>query len=169
MVAIYQAELDRDIGIIQQLYTDYLTWLFAVAEREFGKPFDVQRQVAEDLAKLEMFRPPDGCLLVASEDGQPAGMGGLRRIGVEVGELKRMYVVPAFRSRGIGRVLLAELTARAATIGYPTLRLDSAFFMTTAHALYRSAGFYPIAPYSGSEIPAEYQPYWLYMEKRLVP
>ena len=80
-----------------------------------------------------------------------------------------MYVRPAFRGRGIGRALLDELTKQASANGYACLRLDSACFMVTAHALYRSAGFTPIAPYPETEIPPEFQRYWLYMEKRLVP
>ena len=78
-----------------------------------------------------------------------------------------MYVRPEFRRRGIGAALLEELIAQAREIGYAAIRLDCPLFLKPAHALYRSAGFYEIEPYAGTEIPPEFQHLWLFMEKRL--
>lgn len=78
-----------------------------------------------------------------------------------------MYVRPQTRNRGVGRVLLNGLLEEARQIGYERVRLDSARFMTEAHQLYRSIGFREIEAYEGSEIPAEFQKNWIFMELRL--
>jgi len=91
----------------------------------------------------------------------------MRRIRKDIGEVKRMYVRPEFRRRGIGRALLEGLIAEAQEIGYSTVRLDSTRFMEAAHSLYRSLGFHEIEPYMESEIPPEFQQNWVFMEKQL--
>ena len=78
-----------------------------------------------------------------------------------------MYVRPDFRGTGLGRALLDALLAEARQVGYATIRLDSAGFMKTAHALYRAAGFEEIEPYPESEIPPDFQKHWVFMQKRL--
>ena len=88
----------------------------------------------------------------------------MRKIREDIGEVKRMYVRPAFRGQGIGRALLDALIQEAGQIGYPRIRLDSTRFMKEAHALYRSAGFVEIAEYPESEIPAQFREHWIFME-----
>lgn len=82
-------------------------------------------------------------------------------------EIKRMFVRPASRGQGVGRMLLEALIAEARQIGYSTIRLDSTRFMKAAHSLYRSAGFQEIGPYQESEIPPEFHQHWVFMEKHL--
>jgi GNAT superfamily N-acetyltransferase len=91
----------------------------------------------------------------------------MKRIREDVGAIKRMYVRPEFRGKGIGRVLVEALLAEAQQIGYPTVRLDSVLFMKAAHSLYRSAGFKEIEPYPESEIPTQFRSHWVFMEKHL--
>ena len=62
--------------------------------------------------------PPHGAFLVGYEDGRPVAIGGLRRLEDGVCEIKRMYVVPDARSRGVGRALLGALEDAARAIGY---------------------------------------------------
>jgi GNAT superfamily N-acetyltransferase len=78
-----------------------------------------------------------------------------------------MYVRPHARNSGLGRALLNRLLEEARQVGYKRVRLDSARFMTSAHELYRSAGFHEIEAYEGSEIPQEFQNHWIFMEKLL--
>jgi hypothetical protein len=52
--------------------------------------------------------------------------------------------------------------------GYKRVRLDSPDFMTAAHSLYRASGFKDIGPYPESEIPDEYKPHWIFMERNLI-
>ena len=91
----------------------------------------------------------------------------MKKLREDIGEIKRMYVRPQFRGKGLGRALLETLITEAKEVGYPVVRLDSARFMNEAHALYRSAGFSEIDPYPESEIPPEYQKHWVFMERQL--
>jgi hypothetical protein len=61
--------------------------------------------------------------------------------------------------------MLETLIEAAEAAGYQRIRLDSPDFMTAAHGLYRSGGFVDIDPYPESEIPDQYKPYWVFMER----
>ena len=87
-------------------------------------------------------------LLLARVDGEPAGIGGVRFLDSEVAEVKSMYVSPAFRGRGLGRTILAELERIAAERGCRAVRLDTSDYLTEAVALYRSAGYREVAAYN---------------------
>ena len=93
------------------------------------------------------FSPPLGLFLVAEVDGAPAGCGGWRARGDGVAELKRMYVEPAFRRRGLAALLLAELERTAAAAGHRHLLLNSGDRQPEALALYARAGYTPVAGY----------------------
>jgi GNAT superfamily N-acetyltransferase len=84
---------------------------------------------------------PRGRLLVAWMGSEAVGVGALKPIDHTVVEIKRMYVRPHARGRGIGRTILETLIADARAIGYRVARLETALFMREAHALYRSMGF----------------------------
>jgi len=90
---------------------------------------------------------PDGCLLLAYAEDQPAGCIAYKRIGEEACQMKRLYVRPAFRGKGIGRQLVIELIARARQAGYAKMRLDTTPSMETAIALYHSLGFQDVPAY----------------------
>ena len=167
MTSIHQAETDEDRALIRELFWEYLEWVNTRCNEQYGIDFDVKSIVEQYMAKLEAFLPPYGRLLLAIEGARAAGIACMRRIRKDIGEIKRMYVRPEFRGRGIGRALLEALIAEAQEIGYPTVRLDSARFMEAAHSLYRSVGFHEIEPYTESEIPPEFQQYWVFMEKQL--
>lgn len=77
------------------------------------------------------------------------------------GEMKRTYVRPEARGRGVGAKLLSRLLKEARAAGYRRLVLDSAPTMEAAHALYRSAGFRETGPYPESEIPERYRHLWV--------
>ena len=103
---------------------------------------------AEELAGLPGdYAPPQGRLLLALEDGQTAGCIALRPLERGVCEMKRLYVRPAFRASGIGRVLVDRVMQEARNAGYQRMRLDTLPSMKSAQALYRRLGFQEIAPY----------------------
>jgi GNAT superfamily N-acetyltransferase len=167
MSRIYQAETEKDKAQVRELFWEYLQWANDRLNREFGISFDIESMIQQNMADLEMFLPPYGRLLLAAEGPNAAGIACMKRIRECIGEIKRMYVRPEYRGKGIGRALLEALVAAAQQIGYQTIRLDSVRFMTAAHALYRSAGFQEIEPYSESEIPTEFHKHWVFMEKKL--
>jgi ribosomal protein S18 acetylase RimI-like enzyme len=167
MVNIYQVETSEDRDSVRQLFWEYLQWANTKINEEFGFSFDIETMLEEDMQNLDKFYPPEGRLLLAETDHQVAGIACLRKIKKDLCEVKRMYVRDVFRGMGIGRMLLEKLIEAAQESGYPCVRLDSARFMYAAHSLYRSSGFQEINPYPESEIPEEFQPNWIFMERKL--
>lgn len=88
-----------------------------------------------------------GAFLVLSIDGRPVGCGAVRLIDAETGELKRMYVSPAMRGRGLGRTLVEALEREARALGASRLVLETGIRQHAAMALYRQTGFQEIPLY----------------------
>ena len=97
------------------------------------------------------FLPPQGVFLVGAVDGVDVACGGVRQLegfGPGLGgEVKRMYVVPSVRGRGLSRVLLRTLVAHARSVGMTGLWLETGTAQPEAMALYESEGFRPIPRY----------------------
>ena len=91
--------------------------------------------------------PGQGAFVVASQSGQPVGCGAVRRIDPRTGELKRMYVCPESRGRGVGRRLVAALEAEARSLGLSRLVLETGVRQAEALALYQRTGFAPVPPF----------------------
>lgn len=171
MLTIFQADIAHaeHRRHVRALFWEYLGWANARLDEAFGIRFDIAEIIEQDMADLQKFAPPHGRLLLADYEAAIAGLACMRPIGAGVGEIKRMYVRPAYRRRGIGRALLEAAIREARRTGYATLRLDSARFMKPAQALYRDLGFAEIAPYPESEIPEAYRAHWVFMELPLQP
>ncbi len=167
MITIRQAGMPEDHGVIQELFAEYLRWVCPRIYQEYQAVFDAESMIVHDMETIDIFLPPNGLLLVAFDDGSPAGCACTRTIGNQVAELKRMYVRPGCRRKGIGHLLVDQSIQAVKSANYSILRLDSAGFMADAHALYRSFGFLDRKPYDGSEIPVEYRSHWVFMELNL--
>jgi GNAT superfamily N-acetyltransferase len=96
------------------------------------------------------FARPAGAFLLALIGEEPSGCGGLRQLDQLTGEVKRLFVRPAARGQGVGRVVLSGLEARGVELGLDRLRLDTAGNDPGAVALFRSAGFEEIPDYNGN-------------------
>ncbi|PYN55272.1 MAG: GNAT family N-acetyltransferase [Candidatus Rokuibacteriota bacterium] len=117
----------------------------------------------QELAGLPgAYARPSGRLLLAVDDGRPAGCVALRPLGADGCEMKRLYVRPEFRGRRVGRLLAERVIAEARAIGYPRMRLDTLPSMKEAIPLYRSLGFAEIGPYYANPVPGA-----LFMERAL--
>ncbi len=167
MLTIRQAT-DDDREVVRQLFSEYLWAVCPRCNREYGTTFDPDAMVPDDMAHLDVFAPPQGRLLLACDEGEAAGMLCARTIAPRLGEVKRMYVRPAFRRNGVGRALVDAAVAEMRAQGYARLRLDSARFMNEAHSVYRAAGFREIEPYLESEVPRAFHDHWVFMELPLV-
>lgn len=93
------------------------------------------------------YAPPTGAFLLAEEKGISVGCVGVRQFSDAIGEIKRLYVIPAARGRGVGHLLAEGIVAAAKQLGYARLLLDTLPFMKEAQSLYVSLGFTPTAAY----------------------
>jgi putative acetyltransferase len=93
------------------------------------------------------YGPPSGRLLLAWVGGTAAGCAALRRIDDQSCEMKRMFVTPAARGRGVGRALGTELIRTARGQAYTSMYLDTSIRQAEALSLYRSLGFAEVEPY----------------------
>lgn len=99
------------------------------------------------------YAPPRGVLLLAVEPEGTLGCAALRPVDAETAEMKRLYLRPAARGRGLGRSLAEAILAEARRLGYRRIRLDTLPGMESAQALYRALGFRVIPAYTFNPIP----------------
>ena len=99
------------------------------------------------------YAPPTGAFLLAEENDVYVGCIGVRQSSHGVGEIKRLYVVPTARGRGVGRLLAEGILATAKQLGYTRLLLDTLPSMREAQSLYVSLGFKPTAAYRFNPVP----------------
>ncbi len=129
--------------------------------REYANSLDVDlcfQDFDAELASLPgEYTAPQGALLLATVDGEVAGCGALRPLlGCDYAnacEMKRLYVRPAFRRFGLGRLLAQALLDRGLQAGYSAMLLDTLDDMEAARGLYASLGFEEIPPYYFNPIP----------------
>ncbi len=160
-----QVETDEHKSHIQKLFWEYFNETKLILSHQFGINLDVNTFFEQSMTQIHEFVPPSGRLLFGQYEAKIAGCVCLRKIGEDIGEIKRMYVKPEFRRKGIGRALLETIINESSKIGYSKIRLDSAPFAKQAQALYRAFGFQDIDPYlEKTEIPLEHRANWVFME-----
>lgn len=122
--------------------------LFQEYQRELGIDLSFQ-SFADELATLPgKYAPPQGALLLVFDDEQAIACGAIRPLGDGAAELKRIYVRPAGRRRGLARKISEELVAFGKSHGYAAIRLDTLRRLEGAIPLYRALGFEEIPAYN---------------------
>ena len=115
-----------------------------------------------ELASLPgKYAPPRGRLLLATVGERPAGCVALRELSDSACEMKRMFVEPGLRGRGVGRALGESVVRAARAAGYRRMLLDTSFRQTEAQELYRRLGFRPVEPYY--ELPTRLREWLVFM------
>ena len=150
-----QAESPTQIAQARELFREYAQSLgFSLCFQNFD----------EELASLPgCYAPPHGCLLLVEYEGQLAACVALHKLDSTICEMKRLYLRPQFRGKGLGRTLAERIIAEARQIGYRHMRLDTVEpIMKDAVAMYRKLGFKEIDPYCSNPIAGA-----LYMELEL--
>lgn len=136
---------------VKELFSEYMDMLIA-GESQFSEYLVIQNY-DDELEHLEhKYGMPEGRLYLLYDDGRLAGSVGLRRIDGENGELKRLYIRPAFRGKHYGEMLTRRILADAREAGYSHILLDTLPFLRTAIAMYERLGFYRIEQYNDSPI-----------------
>jgi GNAT superfamily N-acetyltransferase len=99
------------------------------------------------------FAPPRGTFLVGfDDDGAPVCGGGVKGLDDTAAEIKRMYVVPPARGRGVAKLLLAALEDAARDLGYALVRLDTGPRQPHAQRMYEAAGYRPIGNFNANPV-----------------
>jgi putative acetyltransferase len=150
-----QAESPTQIAQARELFLEYAKSLgFSLCFQNFDK----------ELAGLPGdYAPPEGRLLLAEYQGQLAACVALHKLDSAISEMKRLYLRPQFRGKGLGRALAERIIAEARQVGYLRMRLDTVEpVMRDAVAMYRKLGFKEITPYRPNPIAGA-----MYMELEL--
>ena len=144
-VEITQARSEEDIASVGELFREYAA--------SIGVDLEYQGFAAELASLPAPYVPPHGALIVAQVDYATAACVALRCLGAETGEMKRLFVRPAYRGLGLGQCLINAVVKAARDAGYTALRLDTLPSMAGAQALYRKLGFVEIPAYNNTHLP----------------
>jgi SAM-dependent methyltransferase/ribosomal protein S18 acetylase RimI-like enzyme len=144
-LGIRRAESSREIATVRRLFREY--------EHAIGVDLGWQGFQEELRSLPSAYRGPRGVLLIGRVRGRIAGCVGLRPGPDGAGEIKRLFVRPAFRRSGLGRALVERVASWAREHQYDALVLDTLPEMAAAQRLYRSLGFRETAPYAHHRVP----------------
>lgn len=165
MFELTQAGTEAELNAVRSLMRSFIEWQHA-RHADYCDLIDRYFDPVTFGAELENlpgnFAPPNGRLLLATEDGEPVGCVALHALGDGVCEMKRMFVASGFHGRGVGRLLGEAIIAEAKAAGYHTMRLDTGPKQLEAQGLYRRLGFEPIAAYY--DLDAEMKDWLVFME-----
>lgn len=144
-IALSRADTPEHVATVRALFLEYA--------EAIGTDLTFQGFAAELASLPEPYAPPGGALFIAHVDGELAGCVALRSLGDGTGEMKRLYVRPAYRSVGLGKLMVDAVIQVARRAGHRELRLDTLASMASAQALYRRLGFVEIPPYNDKYLP----------------
>ncbi|MEP0943221.1 MAG: GNAT family N-acetyltransferase [Rhizobiaceae bacterium] len=148
MITIGQIALQEDIEAVRDLVRALTTWAMSLDPDTADAPTfgDLEAELSSLPGK---FAPPTGGFLLARDGREAVGCGALIALDDGVVELKRMFVKPNQRGKGVGTRLVEALIEQARELGARRIILDSYHKMHSAHHIYRQAGFKDVDPWEG--------------------
>ena len=183
MVEFIPINLNIHKSPLVEMNEEYLSWIAREMKRNYDLDIfnvgsiiqdnNIERQALireyakMSIEKLTSYMPPEGIYYILQIDKKIAGMGALRKMKMDIGEVKRMYIRPEYRGKGFGKALLQQILRKAKEFGMSTVRLETGKFMTTAQYIYKEVGFREIDEYPEIETPPPFRPYYLFMEKKI--
>lgn len=147
--------------VMRTMIQEYVDTLI-LAVPPFASYLQVQHCDAELANLRQKYGKPDGRLYLARADGMPAGTVALRKLDDETCEVKRLYVRPAFRKKGVGSALMEQLLIDAREIGYQYMDLDTLPMLVPGIHLFRKLGFEEISRFNDSPLPGT-----IFMQRKL--
>jgi len=164
MLNIIRAETDAHFLQVRELTTEFMEWDSEQTKQLGLDPVEVVNFYygTRDDSLPGLYAPPKGCLLLATDSDNAAGMVAFKQISSNICEMTRMYVRPEFRGKQLARNLIQMLITKARESGYDIIRLETTTFMQSAVALYSSFGFKTRSPYY--EIPKNFLDITIFME-----
>ncbi|HSJ32546.1 MAG TPA: GNAT family N-acetyltransferase [Longimicrobiales bacterium] len=157
-----------DLDQVRALLRAFVDWHYDRHRddaRLIDRYFDGAAFEAELASLPGKYAPPDGQLLLATRDAEPAGCVALRGIDRYTCEMKRMFVYPDMQGGGVGRALAEAVLEEARRLGYSSMVLDTSIRQEEAQRLYRRLGFQQTEPYY--ELPEDVRGWLVFMRYEL--
>lgn len=145
MTAIRPARFPEDSDAVLGIWREFI--------KNSPVNLDYQGYDAEFANLPGKYAPPRGCVLLADRDSEIEGCIALREVNHDICEMKRLYVRPHARGRGLGRILIEQSIVVARSIGYCEMRLDVQEKSVSARKLYADMDFVTAEPISFNPVP----------------
>jgi GNAT superfamily N-acetyltransferase len=145
MTTIRPASFPEDLAAVTAIFREYV--MSPKVDLGFQ---DYEQEFAQLPGK---YARPDGCILLATIEGQVVGCAALRRVDEVTCELKRVYIRPVARGQDLGRRMVQHMLHQATSVGYRRMCLDVLPEFVAAQRLYQSLGFMPAEPVSFNPVP----------------
>ena len=156
-----------------KLCEEYFDWMASELQKNYGIDVDLtlgitlRDYVESNVDDFISCLSSRGVLYLVQEKEETIGMGALVELKEGIGEIKRMYIRPEYRGKGLGREMLRLVLRKGKEYGFSEIYLETGAFMTTAQGLYRSMGFHDRSEYPETEVPPQLRRFWIFMEKRI--
>ena len=135
-IVVLPCEIDsQDAQFLIKCLSDELAIIYETSEEE------------QEAFRKQLRAEPRSCFVVAYENQTPLGCGMVRHLDADTGEIKRMYVAPKARNRGVATHILQALEVQAKQLGYQTLKLETGLPQQAAIRLYSKMGYTPCPCY----------------------
>jgi GNAT superfamily N-acetyltransferase len=168
LVEIFTPDTVEQLDLVRALMRAFVAWHRErhVQDAHLIDAYFDAGAFEDELATLPGdYAAPEGALLLALYEGVAAGCVALRRLDTAACEMKRMFVYPRFRGKGLGRALGEAIVREARSTGYSMMRLDTSVRQVEAQQLYAKLGFRTIDPYY--DLPPALRNWLVFMELAL--